>query len=164
MAAHLIENSDQLDEVEEMASLEHGRIGARLLRYLDEYVDQHKLGAVFDAQTVFKVVGNPPNRQPDVAFVTARRLPQNLRIKADFAPDLAVEVISETDKVFELEAKILQYLQSGVQLIWVIYPVSQTIEVYRAGDSRIARLGRQADLSGEDVIPGFQLKIENLFR
>lgn len=70
------------------------------------------------------MVGTPPYRQPDISLVVKERLPANLRVKADFAPDLAVEIVSESDVVYEIEAKIAQYLQSGVKLVWIIYPVS----------------------------------------
>ena len=148
--------------VSDMPNLEHGAIGARLARYLDAYVDEHKLGRVFTSQTTFTFVGTPPTRYPDLAFVKQERLPQRLRTIADFAPDLAVEVISENDAVNDVEEKVLQYHQSGVQLVWVIKPVFQTVEIYELGKK--PRLLTTDDvLTGDPVIPGFTLPVSPLF-
>ncbi|HKC73142.1 MAG TPA: Uma2 family endonuclease [Chloroflexota bacterium] len=148
--------------VSDMPNLEHGAIGARLARYLDAYVDEHKLGRVFTSQTTFTFVGTPPTRYPDLSFVKQARLPQRLRTVADFAPDLAVEVISENDAVNDVEEKVLQYHQSGVQLVWVIKPVFQTVEVYELGKK--PRLLTTDDvLTGDPVLPGFTLPVSTLF-
>ena len=76
-------------EVEEMTSLQHGAIGSKLSFYLGNYIIPRKLGLLFDSQTTFKVVGTPPTRQPDISFVRRERLPADLNITADFAPDFA---------------------------------------------------------------------------
>lgn len=152
------------EEIEDMASLEHGAIGARLLRFLDVYVEEHELGLVFNAQTTFKVEGTPSKRYPDIAFVMAERLPENLRVEADFAPDLAVEVVSKNDTDFEIEERIIQYQNSGVRLIWIIHPVSQSVEIYRLSRGiESERLSGDKELDGEDVIPGFKLRVSKLF-
>jgi Uma2 family endonuclease len=158
------EPTQLIEEIAEMASLEHGMIGALLSSYLVQYVHPRKLGGVFDAQTTFKVAGTPPTRQPDVAFVQANRLPDSLRKQADFAPDLAVEIVSENDKIFDTEAKILQYQQSGVPLIWIIYPFSRKVEIYRPEAGLIPQvIGSDGELDGADIIPGFKLAVSKLF-
>jgi Uma2 family endonuclease len=152
------------EEIEKMASLEHGRLGVLLSYYLVAYIQPLKLGQVFDSQTTFKMVGTPPYRQPDVSFVTQARLPASLRVKADFAPDLAVEIVSESDIIFEIEAKIEQYLQSGVKLVWIIYPQRQIVEVYRPETGLIPKIiSGSNELDGETVIPGFKLPVKSLF-
>ncbi len=155
---------EQIEEVEKIASMEHGRIGVLLSSHLVQHTYPQKLGEVFDSQTTFKVAGTPSHRQPDVAFVSAARLPENLRRPADIAPDLAVEIISENDKTFEVEAKVVQYQESGIPLVWVVYPVTQTVEIYRlTAGLRSQRLWGDDELSGEDVIPGFRLAVKKLF-
>lgn len=145
-----------------MPNLEHGAIGARLARYLDAYVEEHELGRVFTSQTTFTFAGTPPTRFPDLYFVKKDRLPSKLRTVATFAPDLAVEVISESDVVNDIEEKVLQYHQSGVQLVWVVKPVLKTIEVY-ASDRKPLLLAADDDLSGDPVIPGFKLPVSKIF-
>ena len=152
----------QDEGVSDMPNLEHGAIGARLARYLDAYVDEHKLGRVFTSQTTFTFVGTPPTRYPDLAFVKQARLPQRLRTVADFAPDLAVEVISENDAVNDVEEKVLQYHQSGVQLVWVIFPLRRRIYV-RDSLTSVRVLLEKDELTGEPALPGLRLPVAALF-
>jgi Uma2 family endonuclease len=152
------------EELESMPSLEHGAIGIRLGRYLDACVEENSLGLVCNSQTTFRFVGDKPTRLPDLSFVSRDRLPQRIDQNADFSPDLIVEVLSKGDDVSEIDKKILQYQRSGVRLIWVIHPVIQAIDVYRLQDGlKLQRLLIEDELDGEDVVPGFRLKISRLF-
>lgn len=152
------------EELEKMPSLEHGAIGIRLGRYLDAYVEEHGLGLVCNSQTTYRFVGQKPIRFPDLSFVSRDRLPQQIDQNADFAPDLAVEVLSRGDDVSEVDKKILQYQRSGVRLVWVIHPAIQAMDVYRLRDGlKLQRLLLEDELDGEDVIPGFKLNVSRLF-
>lgn len=152
------------EELEYMPSLEHGAIGIRLGRYLDAHVEEHQLGLVCNSQTTYKFVGQKPIRLPDLSFVSRERLPTRIDQNANFAPDLAVEVLSKGDDVAEIDKKVLQYQKSGVRLVWVIHPVIQAIDVYRLKDGmKLQRLLLDDELDGEDVIKGFKLKIKRLF-
>jgi Uma2 family endonuclease len=152
------------EELEAMPSLEHGAIGIRLGRYLDACVEENSLGLVCNSQTTFRFIGDKPTRLPDLSFVSRDRLPQRIDQNADFSPDLIVEVLSKGDDVSEIDKKILQYQRSGVRLIWVIHPVIQAIDVYRLQDGlKLQRLLIDDELDGEDVVPGFRLKISRLF-
>jgi Uma2 family endonuclease len=85
-------------------------------------------------------------------------------LNADFAPDLAVEVLSRGDDVSDIDRKVMQYQRSGVRLVWVIHPVIQAIDVYRLKDGlKLQRLLIDDELDGEDVIPGFRLAVQRLF-
>lgn len=81
----------------EMASDQHGEIGAIVIGALVNYVCPNKYGRVFNAQTNFKLNADQPPRLPDAAFVAAERLPALRDADIPFAPDLAVEVISRND-------------------------------------------------------------------
>ncbi len=152
------------EELQEMPSLEHGAIGIRLGRYLDAYVEEKGLGLVCNSQTTYRFIGQKQNRLPDLSFVSRERLPQRIDQNADFAPDLAVEVLSKGDDVSEVDKKILQYQRSGVRLIWIIHPVIQAVDVYCLKDKlKLQRLLTEDELDGEDVIPGFRLKVSRLF-
>lgn len=154
----------EAEESEQMPSLEHGAIGIRLGRYLDAHVEDHQLGLVCNSQTTYKFVGQKSNRLPDLSFVSRERLPQRLDRNADFAPDLAVEVLSQGDDVAEIDKKVLQYQKSGVRLVWVIHPVIQAVDVYRLEDGmKLQRLLIDDELDGEEVIKGFKLKVKRLF-
>ncbi len=150
------------EELEEVADGVHGELGSILNGYLFAQVYPKKLGRLFNSQTDFELPGIG-RRQPDLAFVSLERLPQNVYEAVPLAPDLAVEVISKTDDFYKLEAKVNEYLVAGVRLVWVIRPFSHLIEVYHPGDLKPLTLGLNDDLDGEDVIPGFKLAVKDLF-
>jgi Uma2 family endonuclease len=78
------------------------------------------------------------------------------------APDLAVEVLSPTDRAGELAHKVGEYLAVGVRLLWVIDPEKGTGVVYRPGaPPRIVR--KDGALDGADVVPGFSCPLAGLF-
>jgi Uma2 family endonuclease len=77
-------------------------------------------------------------------------------------PDLFVEVVSPIDRVEEAREKVEEYLQAGAKLIWVIYPRLQVVDVIEPPG--VARTLRRADeLDGGPVLPGFRLKLADLF-
>jgi Uma2 family endonuclease len=102
-------------------------------------------------------------RGPDVAYVERSRLegqdPERL-IRG--VPDLAVEIDLTSAKKPGGQERILEYLEAGVRLVWAIDPRTRTAMVYRPDGS--ARLLRSEDaFDGEDVLPGFQLPLSDLF-
>jgi Uma2 family endonuclease len=103
-------------------------------------------------------------RKPDVSFVRRGRFPGDVLPKgwATIPPDLAVEVVSPNDRAYELDEKLGDYRKVDVPLVWVIYPESRTVMVYRR-DGSVSLLLEDDELSGEDVIPGFRCPIREIF-
>ena len=141
-------------------------VGGRLYRFIDTYLDDQKLGWVWPADQGYTCFPGPrlKVRFPDVSFVRRERLPDGLTSEGyiEVAPDLAVEVISPNDFAQEVERKVIEYLNAGVVLVWIIYPETQTAYIYRR-DGSVARLGDDGELSGEDVLPGFAIPLTKLF-
>jgi Uma2 family endonuclease len=77
-------------------------------------------------------------------------------------PDLAVEVVSPNDLAYDVESKVVEYLDANVALVWVIDPEARTVRIYRR-DGSISWLREQGELSGEDVLPGFQCRVATIF-
>ena len=77
------------------AKIIHGDVAAEVLILLGNYVKEHQLGKLYTAETVF-TVGNRA-RKPDVAFVASEHIPDNLWQNFPIPPDLAIEIVSETD-------------------------------------------------------------------
>jgi Uma2 family endonuclease len=155
--------------VERAVSTESSAIGVRIARMLDTVVEEHELGLVVGADCSFQCFEDVlPDRnrirKPDVAFIAAGRLTEELYQAGHtpIAPDLAVEVISPNDNATELNSKIEEYLLAGVQLVWVVYPASRTVDVFRPG-ANASHLHEADELSGEEVIPGFQCEVAKLF-
>ena len=143
----------------------HGKIAMAIGRILSTHVNANTLGEVVAAETGFIIARNPDTvRAPDVAFITKEHVPAGgLPVGfIPFAPDIAVEVLSPSDTQLDVEEKIDQWLQAGTALVWVINPRGRTVTVHRTG--RDPRVLRENDLlSGEDVCPGFSVKVADLF-
>ena len=116
--------------------------------------------------TGFKIQANPDTvREPDVAFISRQRLPSSAAGARGFvqsAPDLAVEVISPTDRPGPLRAKIAQYLESGVRMVWVVDPKHETVTVHQPGQEPLT-LREGGVLDGGNVVPGFTCDIRRIF-
>jgi Uma2 family endonuclease len=119
---------------------------------------------VFGADTGFILSRAPDTvRAPDIAFVAEGRFETGLPFGyVPFAPDLAVEIVSPSNTASELQAKVLEYLEAGTRLVWVIDPRRETVMVYRSRDD-IRILGRDDELDAADVLPGFKLALSELF-
>lgn len=144
---------------------EHGIVSARIAQILNDFVRARGLGYICGAETGFILQRNPDTvRAPDVAFVCKEKVPAPPlpTTFAEFAPDLAVEVVSPADRSDEIEQKISDYLEAGTRLVWVVYPKTKTVYVYRAGRA-VQRLSAGDMLSGEEVLPGFSVMISELF-
>jgi Uma2 family endonuclease len=138
------------------AGFEHGAIAGNLQIYLGIFVKQRSLGIVTSAETGF-IIGHDPDtvRAPDVGFVRSDRISKVLTPRFfEGAPDLAVEVVSPTDRAGELLAKIRDWLAAGCRVVWLVDPTSRTITVYRgSGDTTVLAVGDE--LTDNDVLAGF---------
>jgi Uma2 family endonuclease len=134
----------------------HGFVAMNLGAELAVHVKRIGAGAVFAAETGFKLATDPDTvRAPDVAFVARERVPAAVtRGYPAFAPDLAVEVLSPDDRAGEVLAKIADWLSAGTKLVWVVDPERRLARVYRADGSE-AVIPVDGTLDGEDVLPGF---------
>lgn len=140
-------------------------LGSRLCRVLDAFAEEHRLGAAV-SEMLFVLFSEPRlERRPDVAFVSYARWtepPPARRNAWAVIPNLAVEVISPTNRAEEIDAKLSDYFEAGVELVWVIYPDSRRIYVYRS-PTNVAGLRETDELDGGDVLPGFRVRIRDLF-
>ena len=141
-------------------TMEHGEVSMSLILPLGTYVRNKKLGHLYPADTTFKLGDRIV--KPDIAYVSTERLPENRRQVSPVAPDLAVEVASPTDSLYDITEKALAYLEAGTRLVWVIEPVAKTVKVFRS-ERDIRLLTRDDTLLGEDVIEGFSYPVDKLF-
>lgn len=143
----------------------HGRVLSRLTRLLASHVEDAGLGEVlvdvgFVLSTEEKTV-----RGPDLAFVSHDRLPEDAYEEQGFwrfPPDLAIEVVSPSNTASEMQQKVLEYLDAGARLVWVVHPRGRRVTVHRpSGEARV--LGADDELDGGDVVPGFRVPVSELF-
>jgi Uma2 family endonuclease len=141
----------------------HGWIQNKIGHLLYEFVAPRKLGAVA-VDPGFVLERSPDTvRLPDVVFVRAERIPrENVPPFLDGAPDLAVEVRSPSNTKREMAEKIAQYLSTGSRLVWYVDPERRTITVHRPGHEVVV-LNMGDQLSGHDVLPGFQCPVADVF-
>ena len=147
------------------AGHEHGRIIVRLTSPLAQHVWAKKLGQVYAAETGFRLGSNPDTvRAPDIAFIARERVALVGKTKGYWpgAPDLAVEVLSPDDRVSEVEEKVSEWLTAGSRQVWVVSPKLHTVTVYSSA-TEILTLTEKDILKGGDVVPGFELKIAEIF-
>jgi Uma2 family endonuclease len=141
-------------------------IGGRLFRWFGDHCERNGLGWSVPADCAYQCFPEDSNRvrRPDASFISFERLPVENPPEGHcrVAPDLVVEVVSPRDFVYEIDRKVEEYLRAGVRLAWVVYPESRTVFVYRA-DGSIQGLREQAELDGEDVLPGFRCRVGDLF-
>ena len=144
---------------------EPSSIGATVTGMLWSFARPRRLGRVYNAEGGFVLFADRETvRAPDVAFVRAERMPRGNARKhfVRLAPDLAVEVLSPSDRASELLAKVQMYRESGVLLVWVIDPDLETITVI-AQDKPTIILNKSDDLDGGDVLPGFSVAVAEIF-
>jgi Uma2 family endonuclease len=78
------------------------------------------------------------------------------------APDLAIEVLSPSNRPYQVRAKVADYLAAGCRLVWVVDPVGESVTAYRTVlDPRA--LGTDDELSCEDLIPGLAIRVKSIF-
>lgn len=132
--------------------------------YLMAFVKPRRLGVVAGADAIMRM-RDGRNRLPDVSFTAWENVPTNdahLQSVADFAPDLAIEVISDGNTKAEIARKREDYFAAGTRLVWIVEPDDRTVAVYT--DPHTFTLLHESDtLTGGEVLPGFELPLSEFF-
>jgi len=168
---NLPENANKLfefigGEVIEMPapSPRHAYIADEIYSAIRKHVKKHDLGFAFSDSVSYTLSGEDV-LIPDASFVSKERqatLPDQFTI----APDIAVEVISPSNRPREMLSKVERYLEHGARLVWVVYPDEQVVDVYRRaedGSLNLRKIEADGRLTGGDVLPDFQLALKDLF-
>ena len=143
----------------------HGYVAMRIGWRLGEWVERHRLGKAYAAETGFVLERDPDTvRAPDAAFVCTERLDAVGQRPEYFPgpPDLAVEVVSPGDTRAEVEEKTLSWLAAGTRAVMVADPARRTVTVSRSPDDVVTlREGEAVDLG--DVVPGWSPSVAEPF-
>lgn len=158
----------ELDEGELIAKTRpryepHNRIVMSITRVLIEYLARHPIGEVLASDNLF-VLGNNTKRAPDLSFIAAERV-RRIEPGRDIegAPDLAIEVLSPSDTATAMRRKVKQYFSAGAQMVWLVYPESREIEVWRSASGPASVLGDDDTLEAPEALPGFSIRVSSLF-
>jgi Uma2 family endonuclease len=143
----------------------HMAIVEILYKLLDRFVEQHDLGLVrFDGLSYVLRRGPDQVRVPDVSFVAWKSVPEGEASEGfwEGPPSLAVEVVSPNDRANTIYERVQDYLEAGTQQVWVLWPRRCSVSLYSL-DANTRELGPDALLDGGDLLPGFSVRVGDLF-
>ena len=143
----------------------HGRVCMRVAMAIERYVESQGLGFGFIGEAGYLLAVDPPTVLiPDVSYLSFARGRNHLKSTTPFhgAPDLAVEVLSPSNRPAEVRRKVSAYLGAGCPLVWIADPKRRTITVHDGPDASLV-LWEDDLLEGGRVIPGFSVPVRELF-
>ena len=149
--------------VEKTVGYDESYLAGLILTVINNFVLPRKLGRVTGEAGLLRL-GPGLVRGPDVAFVSADRLPGGRSPGVpipNLVPDLAVEVVSASNTPAEMARKCGEYLDAGVRLVWIVDPKTRTVSVHSPQGT--ASLDTTQTLTGDPVLPGFALELSILF-
>jgi Uma2 family endonuclease len=150
--------------VEKAMGAYESRVASLVAHYLESYLEQHDLGAVFGAD-VMLALGPGLVRMPDVAYLSWDRFPNRL-MPADaiysLPPDLAVEVLSAGNTEAEMARKVGEYFAAGCRVVWLIDPASGRASIHRDAATPV-QVSLEGELEAEEVLPGLRIPLARLF-
>ena len=139
-------------------------LAIELVRLLGNFVKRRELGTLAGEAGMLQLSPGLV-RIPDLSFISRARLVHHRRARAPilpFAPDLAIEVLSEGNTPREMARKVGEYFASGCRLVWLVDSRTRTVAVYTSVAKPIVVTEKQT-LTGGDVLPGFRLPLRKLF-
>jgi Uma2 family endonuclease len=127
----------------------------------------NQLGVVYDSSAGFRMPITNSVKSPDVSFILHSRLDELTgKDKEGFykiAPDFVIELRSDSDRLQEVIEKMLEYIENGVRLGWLIDPQTENVHIYRLNGNHTTQ-SFDEKLSGEDVLPKFELNVRDIFK
>ncbi len=150
--------------VEKPMGLKESALATALSGPLDAFAEKHDLGFVTGEAGALRLMPGLV-RIPDVSFIAWEKVPKHEVPEEpipDLFPDLAVEVFSKGNTLAEMARKLGEYFRVGVRMVWIIYPKTQTAEIYTS-PTRVRKVAKTGALDGGMVVPGFRLPLKRLF-
>ncbi len=140
-------------------------IAGRFIYFLNAFVIPRDLGYVTGPDGGY-TISERNAFQPDAAFISKDRHPILEGVEFPIAPDLAVEVISPSESSNDVLKKVQRYIGAGTHYVWTVYPEDQEVYVWmRAEDGglHMQPFSIADTLDGGEVLPGFKLKVSEIF-
>jgi Uma2 family endonuclease len=145
---------------------ETGRRNTNLIIDIGNWNRQTQLGQVFDSSTCFKLP-NGADRSPDVSWIRQDRwdalTPKQKEKFPPICPDFVIELMSPSDILKTVQAKMQEYIDNGAQLGWLLNRKDQQAEIYRP-EQNVERFQSPGSLSGEAILPEFVLDLESIWQ
>jgi Uma2 family endonuclease len=144
---------------------ETGQRSGKVFLRVGNWAEADGTGIVFDSSTGF-TLPNGAIRSPDASWIKRERwdaLTKEQQVGfAPICPDFVIELRSPTDRLSELQEKMQEYVANGARLGWLIDPSDKRVYVYRP-DQPVEVINDPLSLSGESVLPGFVLRVQELW-
>ena len=150
--------------VEKAVSEKTAFLAAELITFLNIFIRPQRLGWVIAPDGYYRLFGRLL-RAPDISYIRRDDRPDGEILStgyADVAPALAVEIFSPGNTTAELERKRGEFFAAGTELFWIVYPERREI-VVSTGPEEHSTLGPDDTLDGGTVLPGFTLRVAELF-
>lgn len=150
--------------VEKPMGTYESRIAFVVAFFIQLYLEEKDIGTLTGGDGPYRLSAGLV-RLPDVSFVSWTKIPdRDLRSKRVYpaTPDLAVEVLSESNTPQEIERKLKEYFKNGCSLAWVIHPFEQFAFVHTS-PTRPKKVGLRGTLDGGTVLAGFRLPMKKIF-
>src|ERR1035438_1679141 len=141
----------------------HGALGMEVQMSLWLYAKEHHAGRVMPSNAGLWLRRDPDTvRCADASFTVVSRVPPVSDGYYAVVPDLTVEVVDWWEHATHFLAKVGEWLEAGVRVVWVVWPQREQVLVYRDFD-KVEKLGPDDTLTCEELLPGFALPIAALF-
>jgi len=141
----------------------HGRLEFQIAKRLDNSLAE-EMGEVMVGEVGIYTERNPDSvRAADVLFISHERLDQVQSDSfLDVAPELVIEIMSPENKWEEMREKLEEYLDVGVDTVWVVEPSNRAVQVYRGVD-QVQTLEEGDVLEGDGPLDGLSIDVAALF-
>ena len=144
---------------------ETGRRNANLNFQLYLWARQDGTGVCFDSSAGF-TLPNGAKVSPDASWVRRNRYEalttEEREQFAPICPDFVVELRSKTDRLARLQARMVEYVENGAQLGWLLDPAARRVYIYRPGRA-VETLDAPETIAGDPVLPGFVLQLREIW-
>lgn len=147
------------------AGLERGKIAVNMSFLVSSFVKPAGLGWVVGSDSGIRLERDPDTvREPDLAFISAERLPLDTRVRgySEIVPDLVVEIISSNDRAVAVNDKAEMWLRYGVRLVLLVDPDARTVTIL-PDDGSAQTLTEDDTLTFDTVLPGFACAVRDIF-
>jgi Uma2 family endonuclease len=145
------------------AAFKHGTVQGTVIAALKSYADGAGSDLLVSVAAGFRLAPKVA-RIPDVCLVRRATFAAMKKIRGWYqgAPELSVEVVSPGDSATDIDRKIDQYLAAGGESVWLVYPETRHVMIYRrAGEALRLSCGQAIEEPG--LLPGFHLAVEAIF-
>ena len=143
----------------------HQRISGRIEFELRKFVLENDCGEVFDAP--YDVYFDDENVvQPDILFISKDRLNIIGDKNLQGAPDLVIEILSESNAYRDLIQKKKLYARFGVKEYWIVVPGEKTIDIHILKDKtyQLYKTLGEDDTIESQIIEGFKMELKAIFK